>query len=124
MLPRKRRKRELPGALHFTRSYPPLRFVRNDKADFAAEFQAKYGGDPRRGWELAREDELVIVGDAAMIPDFSFAHQVDGRRALLEIVGFWHPGYQRRKLAKMRQAGRRDLILLVYKSANLAEAGI
>lgn len=56
-----------------------------------------------------------------MIPDFSFTHRKDGRRALLEIVGFWHPNYLRRKLAKVRQAGRRDLILLVYESANVAE---
>jgi predicted nuclease of restriction endonuclease-like RecB superfamily len=56
-----------------------------------------------------------------MIPDFSFTHRRDGRRALLEIVGFWHPDYLRRKLTKVRQAGRRDLILLVYKSANVAE---
>jgi predicted nuclease of restriction endonuclease-like RecB superfamily len=91
------------------------------EADFAAEFEAKYGGDARRGWELAREDELILAGDAVMIPDFSFTHRKDGRRALLEIVGFWHPQYLRRKLAKVRQAGRKDLILLVYKSANVAE---
>jgi predicted nuclease of restriction endonuclease-like RecB superfamily len=91
------------------------------EADFAAEFEAKYGGDARRGWELAREDELILAGDAVMIPDFSFTHRKDGRRALLEIVGFWHPQYLSHKLAKVRQAGRKDLILLVYKSANVAE---
>ena len=62
-----------------------------------------------------------LVGDTVMIPDFSFTHRKDGRRALLEIVGFWHPDYLRRKLQKVRQAGRKDLILLVYKSANVAE---
>jgi predicted nuclease of restriction endonuclease-like RecB superfamily len=90
------------------------------EADFAAEFEAKYGG-ARRKWELAREDELIIVGDTVMIPDFSFTHRKDGRRALLEIVGFWHPEYLRRKLNKVREASRKDLILLVYKSANLSE---
>ncbi len=90
------------------------------EADFAAEFEAKYGGVERK-WELAREDELIVVGDTVMIPDFSFTHRKDGRRALLEIVGYWHPDYLRRKLAKVRQAGRRDLILLVYESANVAE---
>lgn len=90
------------------------------EADFAAEFEAKYGG-ARRVWELAREDELIVAGDTVMIPDFSFTHRKDGRRALLEIVGFWHPQYLRRKLAKVRQAGREDLILLVYQSANVAE---
>ena len=90
------------------------------EADFGAEFEAKYSGAERK-WELAREDELILVGDTVMIPDFSFTHRRDGRRALLEIVGFWHPDYLRRKVNKVRQAGRQDLILLVYKSANVSE---
>ncbi|MBN2002099.1 MAG: DUF790 family protein [Anaerolineae bacterium] len=90
------------------------------EADFAAEFEEKYGG-AARAWNLAREDELIVAGDSVMIPDFSFTHRKTGRRALLEIVGFWHPHYLRRKLEKVRQAGRRDLILLVYKSANVSE---
>jgi predicted nuclease of restriction endonuclease-like RecB superfamily len=102
---------------HFKSSGP---FDSQLEADFAAEFEAKYGG-ARRKWEMAREDELIVVGDTVMIPDFSFTHREDGRRALLEIVGFWHPNYLRRKLEKVRQAKRRDLILLVYKSANVAE---
>jgi hypothetical protein len=90
------------------------------EADFAAEFEEKYGGAARK-WDLAREDELILVGDSVMIPDFSFTHRQDGRRALLEIVGFWQPDYLQRKLTKVRQAGRRDLILLVYESVNVAE---
>lgn len=90
------------------------------EADFAAEFEEKYGGVERK-WELAREDELILVDDTVMIPDFSFTHRQDGRRALLEIVGFWQPDYLRRKLAKVREAKRSDLILLVYESANVAE---
>jgi len=86
----------------------------------AAEFEAKYGGAERK-WELAREDEVIVVGDTVMIPDFSFTHRKDRRRARLEIVGYWHPDYLRRKLEKVRQAGRRDLILLVYESVNVAE---
>lgn len=102
---------------HFKISGP---FDSQLEADFAAEFEAKYGGAKRK-WELAREDELIVVGDTVMIPDFSLTHRKDGRRALLEIVGFWHPHYLKRKLAKVRQAGRKDLILLVYESVNVAE---
>jgi predicted nuclease of restriction endonuclease-like RecB superfamily len=91
------------------------------EADFAAEFEEKYGGVKRQWWPLAREDELLVVGDTVMIPDFSLTHSRDGRRALVEIVGFWHPHYLQRKLDKVRQANRRDLILLVYESANVAE---
>ena len=118
--------------------HEPLRYILDDRtelrthfkssglfdsqleADFAAEFDAKYSG-PRRKWELAREDELILLGDTVMIPDFSFTHRRDGRRALLEIVGYWHPRYLNRKLTKVRQAGRQDLILLVYEQANVAE---
>jgi predicted nuclease of restriction endonuclease-like RecB superfamily len=90
------------------------------ESDFAAEFEAKYGGAKRK-WALAREDEVIVVGDTVMIPDFSLTHCKDGRRALIEIIGFWHPHYLQRKLQKVRQAGRKDLILLVYSSANVAE---
>ncbi|MCA9970841.1 MAG: DUF790 family protein, partial [Anaerolineales bacterium] len=89
------------------------------EASFAAEFEAKYT-QAERVWELAYEDELIVLDDTVMIPDFSFTHRRDGRRALLEIVGFWHPDYLRRKLAKVRQANRRDLILLVYEQARVA----
>ena len=89
------------------------------EADFAAEFEARFGG-ARQKWRLAREDEIVPVGDTVMIPDFSFTHVKDGRRALLEIAGFWHPDYLRRKAWKLHEAGRRDLILLAYEGANCA----
>jgi predicted nuclease of restriction endonuclease-like RecB superfamily len=108
---------QTPLRTHFKLSGP---FDSQLEADFAQEFEAKYGG-ARRKWELGCEDELILVSDTVMIPDFSFTHLQDGRRALLEIVGFWHPDYLRRKLVKVRQARRRDLILLVYKSANVAE---
>jgi predicted nuclease of restriction endonuclease-like RecB superfamily len=56
------------------------------EADFAAEFEAKFGGAKRK-WVLAREDEIIPVSDTVMIPDFSFTHIKDGRRALVEIAG-------------------------------------
>ena len=90
------------------------------EADFAAEFQAKFG-DRRGQWELSREDEVLLLGDTVFIPDFALTHRKDGRRALVEIVGFWHPEYLRRKLEKVRQAGREDLLLLVYEGVNLSD---
>jgi uncharacterized protein len=91
------------------------------EADFAAEFAAKFG-DERGKWVLAREDEVLLLGDTVMIPDFSVTHKQDGRRALIEIVGFWHPEYLQRKVTKIRAANRRDLILLVYEGVNLTDA--
>ena len=55
-----------------------------------------------------------------MIPDFVFENRNDGRRVLVEIIGFWHPDYLRRKLAKLRAAQRADLLLLVYEGSRLA----
>jgi len=116
-------------ALHYTLDdRTPLRshfkasslFDSRLEADFAAEFEKKYGGAKRK-WELAREDEMIVVSDTVMIPDFSLTHRKDGRRALIEIIGFWHPQYLQRKLRKIREAGRGDLILLVYESANVAK---
>ncbi len=90
------------------------------EADFAADFEAKYGSTKRK-WILSREDELIVLGDTVMIPDFSLTHHKDGRRALIEIIGFWHPRYLQRKLEKINEAGRSDLILLLYESSNVAE---
>ncbi len=124
-----------PGTTHSDQPPPPLRYTLDPRSglrshytasgpfdskleeDFAAEFERKYGRAKRR-WTLAREDEIVPVGDTVMIPDFSFTHVRDGRRALLEIAGFWHPDYIRRKVDKLRRAGRRDLIVLVYEGVN------
>ncbi|MEF8826881.1 MAG: DUF790 family protein, partial [Halapricum sp.] len=43
-------------------------------------------------WELLHEDDVLDLGDEVMIPDFALEHP-DGRRAILEIVGFWTPEY-------------------------------
>jgi predicted nuclease of restriction endonuclease-like RecB superfamily len=88
--------------------------------DLAAEFEEKFGGD-RGQWTLTREDEVLLLGSTVMIPDFAITNKRDGRRAIVEIVGFWHPDYLRRKVAKVRAANRRDLILLVYEGINLSQ---
>lgn len=89
------------------------------EADFAAEFHVRFG-DERGKWLLTREAEVILLGDTVMIPDFAFTHKEDGRRAILEIVGYWHPDYLERKVAKVRAANRSDLILLVYQGVNLS----
>jgi predicted nuclease of restriction endonuclease-like RecB superfamily len=55
-----------------------------------------------------------------MIPDFALTHKRLGQRVLIEIVGFWHPDYLRRKVEKVRAAGCHHLLLLVYEGVNLA----
>ena len=105
-----------PLRTHFARSGP---FDSRLEADFAREFAEKFGGQ-RGPWLLSREDEVLLLGDTVMIPDFALTHKRLGHRVLIEIVGFWHPDYLRRKVEKVRAAHCQHLLLLVYEGVNLA----
>jgi len=63
-------------------------------------------------WELRREDDVLDLGAEVMIPDFAVEHP-DGRRAILEIVGFWTPEYLEEKLAKIEAAELDHLLIAV-----------
>ena len=57
-----------------------------------------------------------------MIPDFVLTDTHDEtRRILIELVGFWHPNYLRRKVEKVRAANCEHLLLLVYKGLAVTE---
>ena len=101
---------------HFRPSGP---FDSRLEADFAREFEEKFGST-RGKWLLTREDEVLVLGDTVMIPDFALTHKESGHRVLIELVGFWHPDYLRRKVEKVRTAHCRNLLLLVYEGVNLA----
>jgi predicted nuclease of restriction endonuclease-like RecB superfamily len=102
---------------HFKRSGE---FDSRLEADFAADFADKFGS--KRGkWLLSREDEVILLGDTVMIPDFALTHKKTGQRVLIELVGFWTKEYLRRKVDKVRAAQRRDLLLLVYEGVNLSK---
>ncbi len=93
------------------------------EADFAQEFEEKFGG--KRGkWLLTREDEVLVLGDTVMIPDFALTHKNTGQRILIELVGFWHPDYLRRKVEKVRAAQCQNLLLLVYEGINLSREAL
>jgi len=93
------------------------------EADFAHEFEEKFGG--KRGkWLLTREDEVLVLGDTVMIPDFAVTHKDTGQRILIELVGFWHPDYLRRKVEKVRAAQCQNLLLLVYEGINLSSEAL
>jgi len=91
------------------------------EADFASEFEQKVGG--KRGhWRLTRESEVLLLGDTVMIPDFLLVDDQDeNRKILIELVGFWHPQYLRRKIEKVRAANCAHLLLLVYKGLKITE---
>ena len=63
-------------------------------------------------WKLVREDDVLDLGAEVMIPDFALEHP-DGRRAILEIVGFWTPEYLTEKLEKIRNADLDHLLVAV-----------
>jgi predicted nuclease of restriction endonuclease-like RecB superfamily len=57
-----------------------------------------------------------------MIPDFVLVDKQDEtRRILIELVGFWHPNYLKRKVEKVRAAHCEHLLLLVYKGLKVTE---
>jgi uncharacterized protein len=89
------------------------------EADFAHEFEEKFGSQ-RGQWVLTREDEVLNLGHTVMIPDFALTHKRTEQRILIELVGFWHPDYLRRKVEKVRAAQCHNLLLLVYEGINLA----
>jgi uncharacterized protein len=105
---------------HFKSSGP---FDSRLEEDFAAEFEQKMG--TKRGyWRLLRESEVLLLGDTVMIPDFALVDATDeNRKILIELVGFWHPNYLKRKVEKVHSANCAHLLLLVYQGLNVtAEA--
>jgi uncharacterized protein len=91
------------------------------EADFAGEFEQKMGS--KRGhWQLTRESEVLLLGDTVMIPDFTLVDDQDeSRKIIIELVGFWHPEYLRRKIEKVRAANCAHLLLLVYQGLKITE---
>ena len=74
-------------------------------------------------WELVREDDVIDLGAEVLLPDFALEHP-DGRRAILEIVGFWTPEYLDEKLAKIRRADVENLVLAVSETLDCTSEDI
>ncbi|MBO0796375.1 MAG: DUF790 family protein, partial [Ktedonobacteraceae bacterium] len=61
-------------------------------------------------------------GDTVMVPDFVLTDERDEqRKVLVELVGFWHPEYLRRKVEKVRTVQCSHLLLLVSDRLKLTE---
>lgn len=93
-----------------------LRSHRPPPAEFDSQleenFARKWGDQPRSGWSLVREGEILISGQKTFVPDFVLRHE-DGRRVLLEIVGFWTPDYLNRKLDTLNLFRKKPILLAV-----------
>lgn len=74
-------------------------------------------------WVLEREVEIVDLKGTVFVPDFAL-RRADGRTLHIEIMGFWHPDYIRRKLAKVRRARMDNLILAVSDRLNVGAGDI
>lgn len=85
------------------------------RSDFDSDVERTLAGKWDRSnteWGLRHEDDVLDLGAEVMIPDFALEHP-DGRRAILEIVGFWTPEYLDEKLAKIREADLDHLLVAV-----------
>jgi uncharacterized protein len=70
-------------------------------------------------WDIIREPEPIVAGDSLIFPDFALIHRRNtSKRFLLEIVGFWTPGYLREKLNRLRNQTMDPLILCVDRKLN------
>jgi predicted nuclease of restriction endonuclease-like RecB superfamily len=72
---------------------------------------------------LVREDDVIDLGAEVLLPDFTLEHP-DGRRTILEIVGFWTPEYLDEKLDKIRQADVGNLVLAVSENLDCTSEDI
>lgn len=105
---------------------PPIRYYLDDQCglvssverpnEFDSEveeaFANDWGSDPRNGWHLERETEILHQGQSVFFPDFVFKH-VDGRLAMLEIIGFWTPEYLSQKAKTLDSFHQHNILLAV-----------
>lgn len=75
-------------------------------------FAQKWGADSRDGWTMERESEILHSGQHCFFPDFAFTHE-DGRRAYVEVIGFWTPEYLAAKRRTLELFRDRRIILAV-----------
>jgi predicted nuclease of restriction endonuclease-like RecB superfamily len=81
-----------------------------------SRLEERFARDFRRAaplWDVVREPEPVEAAGRLLFPDFALVSRLDGRRWLLEIVGFWTPEYLAGKLEAYRAANLPNLILCV-----------
>jgi predicted nuclease of restriction endonuclease-like RecB superfamily len=84
---------------------------------------ARSWGEKRGGWSLCREGEILHQGQKVFIPDFVLHHD-DGRKVLLEIVGYWTPEYLDAKFKTLRTFEQYAILLAVGKAAHARQADL
>jgi hypothetical protein len=82
-------------------------------------FAGKWGPEPREGWRLVREGEILHRGQKVFVPDFVLRHE-SGKSVLMEIVGFWTPEYLQAKFATLQAFRDQPILLAVAESSGRA----
>lgn len=80
-------------------------------------FAQKWGAQPRDGWRLYREGIVLYQNQKVFVPDFFFVHE-DGRKAIMEIVGFWTPEYLEQKQKTIATFSGHRIFLAVADSVD------
>jgi uncharacterized protein len=117
------RGRELAIHLHssdpIAHKQPPRQYDSLIEERFARDF-AKASLD----WDLVREPEPIEARDTLVFPDFAIIHRRDtSKKFLLEIVGFWTPGYLREKLDRLCHIpSDTPLILCINRALNCGDS--
>ncbi|MCC6509086.1 MAG: DUF790 family protein [Pirellulaceae bacterium] len=90
----------------------------SSEVDPAAQFDSRleehfferWGEEPREGWTLSRETEILHHGQTVFMPDFVLRHE-SGRSVMLEVVGFWTPEYLHQKQQTLAQFPDHRIVL-------------
>jgi uncharacterized protein len=101
-------------------SAEPRRFDSRVEERFARDFARV-----ARDWAIVREPEPICADGHLFFPDFAIHPRLDAnRRWFVEIVGFWTPEYLATKLARLRRARIRNLVLCIDGARNVGDADI
>jgi predicted nuclease of restriction endonuclease-like RecB superfamily len=78
-----------------------------------------------RDWDVIREPEPLASNGTLIFPDFVLRHRRAPERAwLLEIMGFWTPGYVAQKLERLRDLHLDRFVLCIDDERNCGEGDL
>jgi predicted nuclease of restriction endonuclease-like RecB superfamily len=75
-------------------------------------------------WIATRDAEVMdLGGQDVLVPDLVLTHRTTGRRAFVEIVGFWRAAWLERRAEALRKYGPPGLIVCVSRRLATGEKG-
>lgn len=86
-------------------------------SDVEAEFAAAWEQADCGIWKLEHESDILHAGQSVFTPDFTLV-AADGRRVLLEIVGYWTPEYLQYKTQQLDKFQQHDILLAVPEQSH------